>query len=274
MRPNNATEVRALLANRAIDRPRAELPAVHLVGSTATIRLFDTIDSWGEWWGMSAKEFAAALDSLPPDIQTIELLINSPGGEAWEGVAIVNVMRAHKARVVAVVQGIAASAASLIACAADETIMAPNSTLMIHDAWGICVGNVDDMLAAGEMLDGLSADYADVYAAKSGKSVDEMRTLMKAETFLSAAAAVDLGLADSVSATSAPEPAASLDDSAILAEFAAAMAEFRKLGITIPSAGEREDPTIDTAGEPASVDNEQASRLLAALTINKENTHE
>lgn len=207
MKPRNAKEIRAFLNRRAEQRPQNAVPALRIDGTTATLRLFDPIDSWGEWWGMSAKELAQALDELPSHIATIELLINSPGGDAFDGLAMVNVLRAHPARTVAVVQGIAASAASFIACAADECVMAPNSTMMIHDAWGVCVGNADDMLSFGTVLDQLSGNLADIYAAKSGKAVDEMRDAMKAESWYTAEEAVAAGLADSVGSPE-PEPPA------------------------------------------------------------------
>ena len=165
MKPRNAAEVRAFLNRRAEKRPQNALPSVRIDGTTATLRLFDPIDSYGEWWGMSAKELAAAVDELPSHIATIELLINSPGGDVFDGLAMVNVLRAHQARTRAVVQGMAASAASFIACAADECVMAPNSTMMIHDAWGVCVGNADDMLALGAVLDQASGNLAEIYAA-------------------------------------------------------------------------------------------------------------
>jgi len=207
MKPRNAAEVRAFLNRRAEHRPQNALPTVRIDGTTATLRLFDPIDSYGEWWGMSAKELAAAVDELPSHIATIELLINSPGGDVFDGLAMVNVLRAHRASTRAVVQGMAASAASFIACAADECVMAPNSTMMIHDAWGVCVGNADDMLALGAVLDQASGNLAEIYAAKSGKTVDEMRAAMKAETWYTADEAVAAGLADSVSAAADTTPA-------------------------------------------------------------------
>lgn len=207
MIPRTSADIRAFLNRRADHRPQNLAPAVRIDGTTATLRLFDPIDSYGEWWGMSAKELAQAVDELPSHVATIELLINSPGGDAFDGLAMVNVLRSHPARTRAVVQGIAASAASFIACAADECVMAPNSTLMIHDAWGMCVGNADDMLSFGAILDQLSGNLAEIYATKSGASVDEMRAAMKAETWYTAAEAVAAKLADVVGEE--PEPVAS-----------------------------------------------------------------
>lgn len=269
MIPKTASDVRAFLQHRADERPRSEVPVVQIDGAKASFRLFDPIDSWGEWWGMSAKEFAQAIDDLPASVTEIELLINSPGGDAFDGLAMVNVLRAHRARKVAVVQGIAASAASFIACAADETIMAPDSTMMIHKSWGLCVGNADDMIAQAELLEHVDGHQVSIYTAKSGKPEDEIRALMAAETFFTAAQAVEAGLADSIASPPAGDTSASASADVRVAAKLAAL-----LGAEIPSAGEREEPTTDTAGEPASVDPEQASRLLATLTLNKENTHE
>lgn len=207
MKPRNAAEVRAFLNRRAEKRPQNAVPAIRIDGTTATLRLFDPIDSYGEWWGMSAKELAAAIDDLPSHIATIELLINSPGGDVFDGMAMVNVLRAHPARTRAVVQGIAASAASFIACAADECVMAPNSTMMIHDAWGVCVGNADDMLSLAAVLDQASGNLAEIYATKSGKSVDDMRAAMKSESWYTAEEALAAGLADSVAASAETNPA-------------------------------------------------------------------
>ena len=118
----------------------------------AELYLYDPIDSWGGWWGVSAKEFGEALASLPDDTTEIRLHVNSPGGEVWDAMAIVNQLRRHPARTVAVVDGIAASAASVIAVTCDETVMGVGAQLMIHDAWNIAVGNEADMLAMADRL--------------------------------------------------------------------------------------------------------------------------
>lgn len=181
---------------------KAEVPAVKegdgSTATTAVIRLYDPIDSWGEWWGVSAKEFASVLDGLPDSVTEIRLLINSPGGEVTEGVAILNLLRNHPARVVAVVEGLAASSASFIAAGADELIVARNSELMIHDAWGLCVGNADDMRQMADLLNHFSDNIASVYAEKAGGSVADWRVLMAAETWFSADEAIESGLADSL----------------------------------------------------------------------------
>jgi len=177
--------------------PRAEVPAVSVEGTTATLRIYDPIDSYGGSWGVSAREFAEMVDGLDASVSEIRVHLNSPGGEVFDAIAITNTLRAHKARVVAIVDGIAASAASVIACAADELIMSPHSQLMIHDAWGVCVGNAGDMAEMAKTLNKISATIADVYASKAGDGVD-WRAAMAAESWFSAEEAVSAGLADSI----------------------------------------------------------------------------
>lgn len=177
---------------------RAEMQRTGGDGEVAVFRLYDAIDSWGGEWGVSAREVAAALDELPASTTEIRLHINSPGGEVFEGIAILNALRSHKARVVAVVDGIAASAASFIAVGADETVMARNAELMIHDAWGLTIGNAQDMRDMADLLDHHSDNIASIYADKTGGDVATWRAAMSAETWYSAEEAVAAGLADQV----------------------------------------------------------------------------
>lgn len=207
-RPTNSAEVRAFLANRATTRPTNSEPTVAVDGTTATLRLYDPIDEWGGWWGMSAAELADAVDKLPTNVTEIRVLINSPGGDVFDGVAICNILAAHPARIVAIVQGLAASAASFIAVRCDETVMNPGSMLMIHDARGICVGWADDMRQMADLLDQISNNMADIYAAKAGGTSAAWRDKMLAETWYTATEAVAAGLADRVGdATSDDAPA-------------------------------------------------------------------
>lgn len=166
-------------------------------GTTATLRIYDPIDSWGGDWGVSAKEVAAALEEIP-DVTDLQVHINSPGGEVFEAVAILNQLRQHPAAVTAVVDGLAASAASFLATGADRTVMAENSQLMIHDAWGIAIGPAADMRDMADLLDRLSNNIAAIYADKSGGTADGWRSVMLGEAWYSAGEAVAAGLADEV----------------------------------------------------------------------------
>lgn len=165
-------------------------------GEDPTVYIYAEIgDScWGESVSASAfvREFAAI------DSDRIQLHINSPGGDVWEGIAIANAIRSHRAHVVATVDAIAASAASFIACAADELVMARNSELMVHDAFGLCVGPAAEMREMADRLDTVSDNIASMYAEKAGGELGDWREIMRAETWYSASEAVEAGLADRV----------------------------------------------------------------------------
>jgi len=175
-----------------------QTPSANVKDGVAKLRLYEPIDSWGGPWGVSALEFLDTLDQLDDSVNEIRLHINSPGGEVWEALAILNSLRAHDSKLVAVVDGIAASCASFIACAADETVMSPNTQLMIHDAWGLCIGNAGDMRSTGDLLDQISDNIASIYADKSGGTTAAWRATMLTEGWYTAQEAVDAGLADSV----------------------------------------------------------------------------
>lgn len=166
--------------------------------TVAQIRLYDVIDSWGGEWGVSASEMADALDLLDPAVTDVHLHINSPGGEVWEGIAMLNTLRNHPAKITAVVDGLAASAASFIAAGADETVMGRNSQMMIHDAWGISIGPAAAMTDAAARLDKISDNIAAVYTDKAGGTMEGWRAAMLAETWYNADEAVAAGLADRV----------------------------------------------------------------------------
>jgi len=165
--------------------------------TSATIDIFDVIDSYGGWWGISAGEVAQALKQVG-DVDMLYVRLNSPGGEAQEGVAIANLLRATKADVRVTVYGIAASAASAVAIAGDTVSMAPGSILMIHEAWNIALGDADKMRKEAAALDAVSDSYADLYALKAGGSREEWRAVMKGEKWYPATDAVEAKLADQV----------------------------------------------------------------------------
>lgn len=208
---NDFTRRLRALAQTDREPIRAEIPQSGGDDTVAVFRLYDPIDSWGGDWGVSAKEFAAALDELPDTVGEIRLHINSPGGEVFEGIAILNALRNHTARVVAVVDGLAASAASFIACGADEVVMARNSELMIHDPWGMCVGNSADMRELAGRLDHLADNIASVYADKAGGDLAAWRESMAAESWYSADEAVKAGLADRVDSKRTADKAKNFD---------------------------------------------------------------
>lgn len=175
--------------------------------STADVEILDEI---GSWYGVTAKDFAAQLADL--DVDDINLRINSPGGDVFDGLAIMNTLTRHRARVHADVIGIAASAASFVAVGgADDVHMSAGSMLMIHDAAGLVYGNADDMHETAALLDKISDNLAGIYARRAGGSVSKWRDAMRAETWYTAEAAVAAGLADKADTSAEPaEPTAAL----------------------------------------------------------------
>lgn len=162
-------------------------------GSSAEVFIYGGI---GSWYGVDATAFVADLADL--DVQEIQLRVNSPGGSVYDGVAIMNALKRHKAKVVASVDGLAASAASFIIMAADEIQMGPGAEVMIHDAWSYAGGNAEQLIDEAAHLDRISNSIAGLYASRAGGTSEEWRDAMKAESWYSAEEAVAAGLADSV----------------------------------------------------------------------------
>jgi ATP-dependent protease ClpP protease subunit len=187
----------AIQPSAEVKRPVRAQVTGEVDGGSAKLYLHDVIDSWGGDWGVSASEFNTALAEIG-DVSDITLHINSPGGEVYEGIAILNSLRRHPATVTAVIDGLAASAASFIAAGSDRVVMGRNTELMIHDAWGIALGPAADMHSMGERLDKISNNIASVYAKKAGGTDASWRGFMLAETWYSADEAVAAGLADEI----------------------------------------------------------------------------
>jgi ATP-dependent protease ClpP protease subunit len=165
-------------------------------GQPAEIYIYDEIG----FWGTTAQQF---IDELHGVIASqIDLHINSPGGEVFDGIAIYNALLDHAARVEVYVDGLAASAASFIAQAGDRITMAANAQMMIHQAFGLCMGNAGDMAQMRDMLGRLDVNLASIYAARSGVGgVEEWLAQMAAETWYNATEAVQAGLADVAQST-------------------------------------------------------------------------
>jgi len=176
------------------EHPLAAVPGAD--GDT-TISLFDVIgeDGWSGG-GVTANCISAALRSIGS--KDITVRINSPGGDMFEGIAIYNLLRAHPARVTVEVLGWAASAASVIAMAGDEIRMGLGSFMMVHNAWGVVIGNCHDMRDAATLFDRFDAAIADIYQARTSMKRADIEQLMDAETFMSAAQTVEYGFADVV----------------------------------------------------------------------------
>lgn len=165
--------------------------AIRARGTGAEVAIYDEIGAYG----VSAKGFLAELGALP-DGTPVDLRLNSPGGSVFDAVAIHNALKRHEGPVTVWIDGIAASAASYIAMAGDEIVMPENAFLMIHDPAGLVMGTAEDMRAMAEALDKVKGSLVSGYAAKSGRTPEEVSALMAAETWFDASDAVAQGFAD------------------------------------------------------------------------------
>lgn len=158
----------------------------------AEVLIYDEIG----YWGVTAKDFSKALSEITAPNITVR--INSPGGDVFDGLAIYNALKAHPATVTAVVDGLAASAASFIALAADTVQGHEASMVMIHKAWGLAIGNADDAREFASTLDKIDGQLAGIYAAKTGKDKDAILADMAEDLWLTAEEAQAYGLLDTV----------------------------------------------------------------------------
>lgn len=176
-------------------------------GDEAEILIYDEIgrDFFGE--GIAAEQFIKEIAQIKA--ATLNVRINSVGGQVFDGLAIFNALDRHAARVVTHVDGIAASIASVIALAGDEVRIAANAFLMIHNPHGIAFGDAADMRAMAETLEKVGGSLVDIYAKRTEKPEGEVRAWMDAETWFTAAEAKEAGFVDEI--TVAQEIKASFD---------------------------------------------------------------
>lgn len=159
------------------------------------VTMFDVIgeDFWSGG-GVTARKVAAQLRAIGE--RPVEVQINSPGGDMFEGIAIYNVLREHKAAITVKVMGMAASAASIIAMAGDTVEIGAASFVMIHNCWVVAVGNRHDLAETAEWLEPFDRAMVDLYAARSGQAPAAIAKWMDAETYMSGSLAIERGFAD------------------------------------------------------------------------------
>lgn len=241
--------IRLMKANKGKGEFRAE---------DSTIWLYDAIaaDEDEAYWlgGISPKDFIAALSRVDGPVT---LRINSPGGSVFGAQAMVAAMRAHPHPITARIDSLAASAASVIAANCAQTVMVPGSMLMIHRAWGLSVGNCEDMRATADLLEKIDGVIADAYAERAGDKGDKDRfaALMAAETWFTPEEAMDAGLADAVEHGNTQRAQNRWD----LSAFAAAPA----MGVSSAPEPQVENAQDQRAAEPAA-DVARRRRLMKA----------
>lgn len=232
--PNrNRFTARVSQAFAAVGLPRVLSVRAATADAPSEILLYDEIG----FWGVTATDFAAALKSAGPG--PINVRINSPGGDVFDGMAIYNMLLAHPGGVTTMVDGLAASAASYIAMAGDTVSMAESSQMMVHNAWGLSIGNRHDMTKTAAVLARIDGQIADIYATKTGKDSADMAAMMDAETWMTASEASDSGFCNNVVT---PAKAKNTTDFRPNAALRQAVREAFDLGMPAPVAAE---PIVD-----------------------------
>jgi ATP-dependent Clp protease protease subunit len=173
--------------NRLEVRAQADAHEIVLTGAVGR--------SWWDDSGITESEFREALKGIPEGRQ-IRLLINSEGGSVKEGLGIYNAIKARSKDITARISGYALSIASVFPLAASKVISPKAAIWMVHKAWSYAQGNSDDMERSAVMLREHDEVLSDIYAAETGKDKSEWLNLMKAETWIRGASAVEYGLAD------------------------------------------------------------------------------
>lgn len=173
-----------------------------------TITLFgvigDPLDGFGD------NSVAAALDRLG-DVDEVQVLLNSPGGDVVQGLGVYYLLATHPAKVTVDIVGVAASMASAIAMAGDRIRIAENGHLMLHDPWSVQGGNARELRKAADMLEGFGTSLARIYADRTGIADAEIKQLMAAETWFTAEEALERGFVDAIIEPAEAEAFASLD---------------------------------------------------------------
>ncbi|MEZ0147962.1 MAG: head maturation protease, ClpP-related [Candidatus Reddybacter sp.] len=162
-------------------------------GDRGQIWLYDVIDPW---WGVSAESISKALDGF--DGKPVDLYINSPGGDVFEGRAMQTRLKAYSGEVTAHIDGIAASAATTVALGADKRVIADGAFFMVHNSWTIAFGNKSEMRKTADLLEQIDNAIGADYATATGESRDTITAWMDDETWFDAQAALDKGFANSI----------------------------------------------------------------------------
>jgi len=172
-------------------------PAAQVEGQPAEVDLlvYGVIDDW-PWGDVIAAEFAQEL-AANKDKQ-VHCRINSVGGDVFAGIAIHNMLQTHPGGARCTVEGLAASAASVIAMAGSKTTMLRGAMMMIHNPSALATGEASELRKTADVLDQIRASLVSIYEAKTGKSAEELQVMLDAETWLSAQEAVDQGFADEI----------------------------------------------------------------------------
>ena len=163
----------------------------------ASINIYGDITSW-EWLESDVSSYTLSKEIEGLDVDTINVYINSYGGEVAEGLAIYNALKRHKAKIKTFCDGFAASIASAIFMAGDERIMSNASLLFIHNAWTIAEGNANDFRKQAEDLDKITQASINVYMEHVNITEEELKRMLDAETWITPQDALEMGFATAI----------------------------------------------------------------------------
>lgn len=192
---HNHNRQAAWLKSRRQNKKGYEIRSQH--DDVVEILIYDVIgfDFW-TGGGITAEALVRELQQITA--ATIRVRINSPGGDAFDGLAIYNALRRHDAHIETHIDGFAASAAATIAMAGDEIFIAENAFLMIHRSWGCMCGNSLEMMDFADILNKLDGSVAKIFVGKSKKSIEHILELMDEETWFTSDEALEEGLVDEI----------------------------------------------------------------------------
>lgn len=224
-------------------------------GTTRVIEMYGVIGE--SFWedGITAKDVSAAVAGPETDIVC---RINSPGGSVFEGVAIYNILKTSGKNVKVIVDGVAASAASVIAMAGDSIEMGTGAMMMIHEAWTYAIGSAADLDKVAQTLRKVTGSSVDIYALKTGLTPTIISAMLTAETWLSADEAVTMGFA-----TDKTDSPAEVEEIAQAFDFAAM---YQNAPDTLKMFKQPEVTSTDKAGENEA-ENESLELAEAKLAL-------
>lgn len=167
--------------------------------SEASLYIYDVIDAY---WGVSAAGVINALNQVS-DAETLHVYINSPGGDVFEGRAIMAALSRFAGKKIAHIDSLCASAATSIALACNEVEMTDGAFFMIHNASGFAWGDKNAMRETADLLEKIEGSIVADYVAKTGKGEQQIIDWMDEETWFSATEALDNGFIDRITPTPA-----------------------------------------------------------------------
>jgi ATP-dependent Clp protease, protease subunit len=196
----SAKELLTSSEREAVSRVRAGKPAqisppivIDAAKDEATVYVYDAI---GGWWGIDPKTWVPEFNAIKA--KTIHLRINSPGGSVFDAETIRTAIAQHPSNVVAHIDGMAASAATSVAIAANEVEMSSGAMWMIHNAWGMAMGGAKEMRDYADLLEKVNGNIRAEYGRKTGQDEAQISEWMDAETWFTAADALERGFVDRI----------------------------------------------------------------------------